>query len=142
MGRANRQGTLWVATLMALNAYLVEDSAVIRERLIPMLDAMADVQVVGTAETELDAARWLAANSCDLVLIDLLLRQGSGFGVLKRLQAMQAGSAAALRIVITNQATPEVRRRCHELGAAAVFDKSRELDELFDFLRARQEAPS
>ena len=125
-----------------MNAYLVEDSAVIRERLIPMLDALADVQVIGTAETELDAAQWLSSYPCDLVLIDLLLRQGSGFGVLKRLQAMQNGSTSALRIVITNQATPEVRRRCRELGAAAIFDKSRELEELFDFLRTRQEARS
>ena len=126
---------------MTMKAYLVEDSAVIRERLIPMLDALADVQVIGTAETETDAARWLSANHCELVLIDLLLRQGSGFGVLKRLQGM-ADAAGALRVVITNQATPEVRRRCEELGASAIFDKSRELDELFDFLRARPQTPS
>ena len=120
-----------------MKAFLVEDSAVIRERLVPMLDALADVQVIGTAETEADAARWLDANACELVLIDLLLRQGSGFGVLKRLQA-EGASNGALRVVITNQATPEARRRCAELGAAAVFDKSRELDELFEFLRTRQ----
>lgn len=126
---------------MGMTAYLVEDSAVIRDRLVPMLDALADVQVIGTAETEADAARWLAANRCDLVLIDLLLRQGSGFGVLKRLQSGQdAGNG--LRVVLTNQATPEARRRCEELGAAAVFDKSRELDELFDFLRAHHDAPT
>ena len=123
---------------MGMTAYLIEDSAVIRDRLVPMLDALADVQVVGTAETEADAARWLSANRCDLVLIDLLLRQGSGFGVLKRLQAGQdAGNG--LRVVLTNQATPEARRRCEELGAAAVFDKSRELDELFDFLRTARD---
>lgn len=120
-----------------MKAFLVEDSAVIRERLVPMLDALADVQVVGIAETEADAARWLDANACELVLIDLLLRQGSGFGVLKRLQA-DGASNGPLRVVITNQATPEARRRCTELGAQAVFDKSRELDELFEFLRSRQ----
>ena len=126
---------------MTMKAYLVEDSTVIRERLIPMLDALADVQVIGTAETETDAARWLSANRCELVLIDLLLRQGSGFGVLKRLQAMPHAQHR-LRVVITNQATPEARRRCEELGASAIFDKSRELDELFDFLRARPQTPS
>lgn len=123
-----------------MKAFLVEDSAVIRERLVPMLDVLADVQVIGIAETEADAARWLVANSCELVLIDLLLRQGSGFGVLKRLQA-DGESTGPLRVVITNQATPEARRRCTELGAAAVFDKSRELDELFEFLRTRQQMP-
>ena len=122
---------------MRTTAYLVEDSAVIRERLVPMLEALADVRVVGTAETEAEAMSWLAAHDCDLVLIDLLLRQGSGFGVLKRLQALPQAQHR-LRVVITNQATPEARRRCEELGASAVFDKSRELDELFDYLRLHQ----
>lgn len=121
-----------------MKALLIEDSAVIRDRLIPMLETLADVRVVATAETEHEAARWLDSHPCDLVLIDLLLRQGSGFGVLKRLQAGVFAEPSALRVVITNQATPEARKRCSELGAAAIFDKSRELEELFDYLRARQ----
>lgn len=121
-----------------MKALLIEDSAVIRDRLIPMLETLADVRVIATAETEHEATRWLASHPCDVVLIDLLLRQGSGFGVLKGLQAGADADRSALRVVITNQATPEARKRCSELGAAAIFDKSRELDELFDYLRARQ----
>lgn len=115
-----------------MNALLVEDSPVIRDRLIPMLDALAAVRVVATAETEHEASDWLAAHDCDIVLVDLLLRQGSGFGLLARLRDHDA-----LRVVITNNPSPEARRRCEELGASAFFDKSNQLDELFDYLRSR-----
>ena len=38
-------------------------------------------------------------------------------------------------VVLTNYATQDIRDRCAELGANAVFDKSNELDELLDFCR-------
>ena len=36
-------------------------------------------------------------------------------------------------VVLTNYATADIRQRCAVLGADAVFDKSNELDLLFDF---------
>ena len=39
----------------------------------------------------------------------------------------------ARRVVLTNYATPDMRRRCAELGAHRVFDKSAELEELLAY---------
>ena len=39
----------------------------------------------------------------------------------------------AHRVVLSNFATPELRRRCLALGAAQVYDKSRDLDALLDY---------
>ena len=36
-------------------------------------------------------------------------------------------------VVLTNYATPDIRKRCLELGADAVFDKSNEIDGLVDY---------
>jgi DNA-binding NarL/FixJ family response regulator len=36
-------------------------------------------------------------------------------------------------IVLSNHATRDIRWRCAQLGADAVFDKSTELDELVDY---------
>jgi DNA-binding NarL/FixJ family response regulator len=46
---------------------------------------MAPIDVVGTAEDEVSAVSWLAAsqNRCDLVVVDIFLKSGSGLGVLK-----------------------------------------------------------
>lgn len=116
-------------------ALMVEDSALVRSRLIPMLAAFSDVRVVAFAESAHDAIAWLRDNRCDCVLVDLSLRGGSGVILLDALErAVADGAEAPLRVVLTNDATDAVRRHCEALGAA-VFDKSIELDELFDYLR-------
>ena len=44
---------------MKLRTYFVEDNPTIRENLIATLAELADVEAVGTAETEADATQWL-----------------------------------------------------------------------------------
>jgi DNA-binding NarL/FixJ family response regulator len=112
-----------------LRAFIVEDSPVIRENLVAALEEMAPIEVVGTAEDETGAVSWLAdaRNRCDLVVVDIFLKSGSGLGVLK---AAATGSVAAKLVVLSNYATPDMRRKCLELGADRVFDKSNEIDAL------------
>ena len=116
-----------------LKAFIVEDSPVIRENLVAALEEMAPINVVGTAEDEMSAISWLADshNRCDLVVVDIFLKSGSGLGVLK---AMGEMPNAPERIVLSNHATPEIRVKCQQLGASKVFDKSNELDEMLGWL--------
>ena len=113
----------------ALNAFIVEDSPVIRENLIAALEELAPVKVVGTAEDESTAVSWLSADSpgCDLVIIDIFLKRGSGLGVLRAATEMHKPMSL---VVLSNYATPDMRRKCLELGASRVFDKSNEIDAL------------
>ncbi|MEO7055178.1 MAG: response regulator transcription factor [Caldimonas sp.] len=112
-----------------LKAFIVEDSPVIRENLVAALEEMAPIEVVGTAEDEASAVSWLSRteNSCDLVVVDIFLKSGSGLGVLK---AAAGGDSALKLVVLSNYATPDMRRKCLELGADRVFDKSNEIDAL------------
>jgi len=114
----------------ALKTYLVEDSPVIRENLIATLEELGPVQVVGSADSEADALLWLRqpGQPVDLVIIDLFLHGGSGLGVLRGLQP-QAGQPPRL-VVLSNYATPDMRRKCLALGADRVFDKSHDIDAL------------
>lgn len=117
---------------MKLRTYFVEDNPTIRENLIATLAELADVEAVGTADTELDATHWLTQNAdaWDLVVVDLFLRQGSGLGVVNALQARPKNQKL---LVLSNYATPDVRERCQRLNADAIFDKSNEIDGLVDF---------
>jgi len=110
-----------------LLAFVVEDSPVIQENLIAALEELAPVKVVGTAVDQTGALSWLtdAGNRCDIAIIDIFLRQGSGMGVLRALS-----TAPFERVVLTNYATADIRRQCLALGASAVFDKSGEIDAL------------
>ena len=115
-----------------LRTFIVEDSSVIRESLIAALEEMVPLKVVGQAEDGPSAQRWLddAQNTCDLVIVDIFLRLGSGMDVLR---ALNERSHAAVRVVLTNYATPDVRSRCAAQGASRVFDKSSEIDELVEY---------
>ena len=120
---------------MALITYIVEDSATIRDNLISTLEEIAPVKVVGFAETESEASLWLSNHNGDwhLAIVDLFLKEGSGLGVLKGCQNRQTHQKV---VVLTNYATADIRERCAALGADAVFDKSNELELLFDFCSA------
>jgi DNA-binding NarL/FixJ family response regulator len=115
-----------------LRTFIVEDSSVIRESLIAALEEMVPLKVVGEAEDGASALRWLedAQNPCDLVIIDIFLRRGSGMDVLRGLHDRHHN---ANRVVLTNYATPDIRSRCNGLGASRVFDKSSEIDELVEY---------
>ncbi len=111
-----------------LNAFIVEDSPVIRENLIAALEELAPVKVVGTAEDEPTAVSWLGSERhCDLVIIDIFLKRGSGLGVLRAASELHKPMSL---VVLSNYATPDMRRKCLELGASRVFDKSNEIDAL------------
>jgi DNA-binding NarL/FixJ family response regulator len=112
-----------------LKAFIVEDSAVIRENLVAALEELAPIEVVGTAADEPGAVSWLrsAGQECDLVIIDIFLKTGSGLGVLRA--ASELPKPMRL-VVLSNYATPDMRRKCIELGASRVFDKSNEIDSL------------
>ncbi len=116
-------------SMSQLKTYIVEDSPVIRESLIATLEELVPVDVVGTAEDELTAVQWLAQpqNRCDLVIVDIFLKAGSGLGVLRA--ASEAPHHYSM-VVLSNYATKDMRRKCMELGADRVFDKSNEIDAL------------
>ena len=115
-----------------LQTYVVEDNLTIRENLIGTLEELTCTSVVGFAETEDHARAWLLGHGSewDLAIVDLFLKQGSGLGVL---QACQSRRPAQKVVVLSNYATPDIRRRCAEFGVDAVFDKSNEIDALVDF---------
>lgn len=120
------------ATPGTLNCFLVEDSPLIRENLVATLQEMLDLEVVGQAEDEAGALRWLhdEAVPCDILIIDLFLKRGSGMSLLPKARLLQP---EAKIVVLSNYATADMRRRCAELGADRVFDKSSELDELIAY---------
>ena len=113
-------------------AFLVEDSSVIRANLVETLQELLPVSVVGWADTEAGATQWLAEHpdDWDLLIVDIFLNQGSGLGVLKACRERPPHRKLA---VLSNYATPDMRLKCLELGADAVFDKSNEIDALIDY---------
>lgn len=110
-------------------AILVEDNSIIRKTLIPAMQELAGIDVVATAEDVDGALAALDRYEWNLVVLDLFLREGSGLDVLSATPSKVPGRHI---FVLTNYATADVRRRCLDLGADEVFDKSTELEPFFD----------
>jgi len=121
--------------------FIVEDSPVIRANLIDTLQELAPVSVVGWADGEADALRWLGEHpdGWDLLIVDLFLKQGSGLGVLR---ACRDRPAPRKLVVFSNYATVDLRMKSLELRADAVFDKSNEIDALIAYCAALDGAPT
>ena len=94
------------------------------------------VTVVGGAgNVGATVARSIAEKGlADVVIIDIYLREVSGLGVLHEDRRLGNGSMAL--VVVSNYAAPEMRRKCSELGATRVFDKSADLDDLLTYCSA------
>jgi DNA-binding NarL/FixJ family response regulator len=121
-----------------IRTFIVEDNPTIRENLVGTLREVARIDPIGQAESEAEGSRWLASNlsQWDLAIVDLFLKDGTGFRVL---EACRDRNPAQKMVVLSNYATPEMRRKCALLGADAVFDKATEVEDLIDFcVRQRQ----
>lgn len=115
-----------------MKTYIVEDSPVILDNLVAALQELTPARVVGSAADEATAVQWLCepGNECDLIVIDIFLRAGSGLGVL---EVVTKAGLPGKRVVLTNYASADMRRRCRDLGADRVFDKSSEVEELIAY---------
>ncbi len=120
---------------MRRKAFIAEDDPSIRKLLTTLLHERAGVDVVGAASQSTDASVWLLehGNSWDLALIDLFLEEGNGLTVLAGCRVRKSGQRM---VVVSNFATPDMRRRCAFYGADAFFDKTTELDELVSYCKS------
>ena len=126
----------------SLDVYVVEDNVLVLENLIAALEELAPIHVVGTAADESVAVQWVqaGAQACDLMVVDIFLRSGSGLGVIAAARRRRPDAAL---VVLSNYATGEMRARCLAAGADRVFDKSRDIDQLVAYCIAlSSRAPS
>ena len=114
-----------------VRVFIVEDSALVRDRLVEVLASLSYVKFVGHAGCVRDALAWIPLARPHVVLLDLGLPDGSGLHVLKGIQTMDPHPAVA---IITNYATASLRERCLAAGANAFLDKSLEFHRIPDVL--------
>jgi DNA-binding NarL/FixJ family response regulator len=114
--------------------FLVEDSALVRERLIEMIESVPGARVVGLASRADEAVRGILAARPDLVVLDLNLAQGTGIDVLRALRL----EAPRIDVyMLSGYATAPYRQLARRLGARDFFDKSTEFARVKDVVAAR-----
>ena len=118
---------------MTTHVFLVEDNLVIRDSLLAAMEDIADMAVVGTAQTEAEALAWLTSNAghWDLLVVDLFLVEGSGMEVVKAC----AGRGPAQRVIVLTNYAEVASSRALLRGADAVFDKTTQLDDFLAYVQ-------
>jgi len=114
--------------------YLVEDSALVRERLLEMLDAVPGVRVAGMATGADRAIKDILALRPDVVVLDVRLDQGSGFDVLRALHAQAPDIDVYM---LSSFASDPYRHLARQLGALDFFDKAVNFGRVCDIVAAR-----
>jgi two-component system OmpR family response regulator len=120
-----------------LRVLLVEDSTVLAERLAELINPIADVELVGVVDTESGAIAALKREPIDVVILDLHLKQGTGFGVMR---AMSRMPHKARVVVLTNYDLPEYQNAALGLGASYFLDKARDYVRLPQVMQELREA--
>ena len=117
---------------------VVEDSALIRRRLLELLEGIAGIDTRATsatlAETLTDARRDLPT----FILLDLNLPDGNAMTIIPTLKNLPSAPRIA---VLTNHAGALTRSQCLLAGADWFFDKSTEFKQALDVVRAQAARP-
>ena len=103
--------------------YLVEDSELIRERLLAYINNIPGISVIGQTDNAGDAIEGILSSHPDAVVLDLGLKNSSGIAVLRAAKQWMPDTKV---IVLTNYATASHRRKCMEAGAEYFLDKTNE----------------
>jgi DNA-binding NarL/FixJ family response regulator len=120
-----------------LRVFVVEDSEIVRTRLVAMLAETRGVEVAGEAASVADALARLPAGRPDAVLVDLRLPDGDGFDVIRAAKAL---TPTPVVVVLTSYAYPQLEARGLAAGADWFLDKSTEflrVPEILTSLRRR-----
>ena len=115
-----------------MKVLIVDDSALISERLALMLGELDQVQVVGPAPDGETALRLFRDHRPDAVLLDLQMPGRSGIETLIEIRKQDKSSTV---IVLTNYDFPEFRTACLGAGADFFLCKSAEFEHAIGIVR-------
>ncbi len=115
-----------------MKVLIVDDSALVRERLKDMLSETAEVESIAQAKDLLEAIVSFHELNPEVVILDIRMPGGSGIDMLQRLKKV---SNPPVVIIFTNYPYPQYRRKCIDVGADFFFDKSSEFEKIPQVLK-------
>jgi DNA-binding NarL/FixJ family response regulator len=116
----------------SLRVFLVEDSPILSQLLSRLLANETSVELVGHADTADSSVAGISSTSPDVVILDLHLRKGTGYDVLRDAGAPRE---RPVYIVLTNHTAPAYRDAALRAGARHFFDKGREIPAVLALVR-------
>lgn len=104
---------------------IVDDSILIVERMIPLLEEIENISFVIHAASYKEGLDVLSRLTPDMILLDINLPDKSGIELLRLIQERHLEIAV---LMMSNNAGPYYRNICKKLGARYFLDKSADID--------------
>jgi DNA-binding NarL/FixJ family response regulator len=113
-----------------MKVFLVDDSAIVLEKLAAMFSGIDGVEIAGQARNAREAIQSIVKLKPDVVILDIRLNDGdNGMDVLKQIKNE---IPPPIVIMLTNYPYPQYREKCQALGADYFFDKVTEIEKIYD----------
>src|SRR5512140_600450 len=114
-----------------ISVFIVDDSLIVRARIMTMLGDLDSVAIVGHAPSSAEAHTAIHSLRPDIVILDVQMPGGSGIDLLRKIKKLQPSPIA---IMFTNFPFVQIRKECIEAGADYFFDKSRDFEKITQIL--------
>ncbi len=114
---------------------LVEDSALIRDVIVDMLQDCDQLAIKGIATTSDEAIDLLNHQQYDMIVLDIELAQGTGFDVVRHTHQQQYPFKPPHIVMLTNHGNHYYRSLAQHMGVDYFFDKSLQFDECIEVIQ-------
>jgi DNA-binding NarL/FixJ family response regulator len=115
-----------------MRMFIVDDSEILRSRLVQMLSEIKGIEIVGEAGFVRDAVKEIKKLNPDIAILDMKMPDGSGIDIIT---AMKKDKMTTRIIIFTNYPYLQYRKRCLDAGADFFFYKATEFEKLVDVLK-------
>lgn len=116
-----------------LTIFIVEDSPLVLERLVEAVGDVPNARVVGNADAVTPALEGVRTARPRVLILDVQLRDGSGFRLLKRMRS-EGICRPEVVIIVTNHPNDDYRSASRECGVDHFFDKGAEFHKVRELL--------
>ena len=115
-----------------MKIFIVDDSALVRERIIAMISEHPGIEITGQAKNAQEGINSILKLKPDVVILDIRMPGGNGIEVLKNIKKNSSGPTI---IILTNYPYPQYRKKCMEAGADYFFNKSTEFNKIIEVIK-------
>lgn len=110
-----------------MKVLIVDDSAIVQERLMSLFDDQKGIQIVGQAQNGIEALKFIKQHKPNAVILDIRMPGGNGIDVLQHIKQIDPSIKV---IMFTNYPYSQYRKKCLESGADYFLDKSAEFNKI------------
>lgn len=108
-----------------MKVLIVDDSPMIRERVIALLKKHSEIEVIGESDDIAEALSMVYKLKPDILILDIKMPMGNGFYLLEYVKKYNLVQTV---MILTNYADSSSKNQSVILGADYFFDKSTEFE--------------